>query len=109
MRGDVARIESLYLELGKIQSIVHPLVSAGVGELGMPDGQAIAIGDRKFCHFLLRELIFSMPCVKIYGFLSKYIFCSPLGLTNSCSCPDCLQRAGELGVSNAAWGYFPNP
>ncbi len=66
-------IEPLYLELGETQSIVRPLVSAGVGELGMPHDRAIAIGDREFCHFLLRALIFPIPCVKIYAFcLSIY-------------------------------------
>lgn len=60
-RGDVARIEPLYLEWGETQSIVHPPVSSGVGELGMPHDRAIAIGDREFCHFLLRALIFFYP------------------------------------------------
>ena len=77
VRGDVARIEPLYLESGETQSIVHPWVSSGVGELGMPHQQAIADCDCEFCHFLLRELIFSMPCVRIYGFWHKYIFYSP--------------------------------
>jgi hypothetical protein len=67
------RIELLYLELGETQSIVHPAVSSGVWELGMPHDRAIA----NFYHFLLHELIFYIPCVKTLAFWDKYIFCSP--------------------------------
>lgn len=107
MRGDFAWIEPLYLELEETQSIVHPEVSFGVWEFGMPDDWAIADFYRDFCHFLLRKLIFSISCVKIIDFWDKYIFCVPSASTKSRSRRGCLQSLiKRIAVSDAS---LPTP